>query len=179
MDEQKFSGPPHPMAGKVVLSGYASLGHRLGVPRSSAVRLVESGKIKVFSEGNHSMVADEKDIERVALQAAVEAEAAWERAQDRALVARTLADPDKATDNELVYSLARVTGREHSELFWHFSKRREAGRPLIAQKLEKEQAAIEDARATFPRRVNRYNLRDKRTEEVLMPPLPRSRCPEE
>jgi hypothetical protein len=50
---------------------------------------------------------------------------------------------------------------------------------LIAQKLEKEQAAIEDARATFPRRVNRYNLRDKRTESVLMAPLPRGKFPEE
>jgi hypothetical protein len=141
--------------------------------------MVESGKIRVFSEGVRSMVADEKDVESIALQTAVEAELAWERAQDRARIAQTLSDPDKATDGDLVYSLARVSGREHAELYWHFSKRREAGRPLIAQKLEKEQAAIEDARATFPRRVNRYNLRDKRTESVLMAPLPRGKFPEE
>lgn len=180
MNEQnKYSGPPHPMAGKIALTGYSGLAHRLGVPRSTAIRMVERGQIQVFSEGTNRMVVSEKDVESVALQIAIEAEIAFNRAQDRNRIARTLADPDRATDNDLIYALARTSGKEHAELYWHFGNRKQSGRPFINEKFEKEVTALESAKAKFPRKVRRFNAKEGRTEEHLVAPLPQGQTPEE
>lgn len=171
----RFKGPPHPKAGKISLTGYTALAARLGVPRSTAVHMVNRGQVQVHDEGPHGFVVNEREISELAVQLAVKAELDWNRSQDRVRVARVLNDPDRATDNDLIYALARTTDKQHAELYWHFSNRKEAGRPFINEKYENEVKAIEAARATFPRKVNYFNAKTGCTETRLAPPLPNAK----
>lgn len=168
----KYKGPPHPMAGKISLTGYTALAARLGVPRSTAVNMVNRGQVQVLEEGPHGLVVNEKEISDLSVQLAVKAEMDWNRNQDRAKVARVLNDPDRASDNDLIYALARTTDKQHAELYWHFSNRKEAGRPFIREKYENEVSAIEAAKAAFPRKVSFFNAKTGCTETRLAPPLP-------
>lgn len=165
-----LNGPAHPMAGKIKLTGYSALAHRLGVPRTTAIRMVETGKVRCFSENATELVVDEQQVADIALETAIQTEDKWNRAQDRLKVATTLANPDAATDNDLIYSYCRTSGQEQAELSWHISKRKEAGRPFITQKLETELKSIEAAKAQFPRKVFRFNAKEGRTEEHLVAP---------
>lgn len=176
----KFKGPPHPMAGKISLTGYTALAARLGVPRSTAVNMVNRGQVQALEQKNEagnlqSLVVNEREISDMAVQLAVKAEMDWNRNQDRAKVARVLNDPDRATDNDLIYALARTTEKQHAELYWHFCKRKEAKRPFIEEKYENEVSAIEAAKATFPRVVKYFNANTGCTETRLAPPLHNSK----
>lgn len=178
-EKYNLNGPPHPLAGKLKLAGYSALAHRLGVPRSTAVRMVERGEIRTFSEKVGELVVDEAQVNDCALQTAIKAEIDFNKSQDRARIARTLADPDRATDNDLIYSLARTSGKESSELYWHFAKRKESGRPFIEEKYHKEVNALEEAKAQFPQKVEIWNAKEGRTETKLVPPLIQKKTPSE
>lgn len=178
-EQKKYNGPDHAMAGKIKLAGYSALAHRLGVPRTTAIRMVERGDVKMFSEKVGELVVDEQSVESVALATAIKAEIDYNKSQDRARVARTLADPDRAPDNDLIYALARTSGREQSELFWHYQNRKQAGRPFIEKKYHEEVQSIEEAKAKFPRKVLRFNAKDGRTEEHLVAPVNQKGSPEE
>ena len=167
------------MAGKIYMRGYTDLAKRLGVPRTNAVRLVQTGRLTLLEEKPGLLVAKEDDVKELALQQAIRAEQDYHRNLDRALIARVMNDPEKASDREMVYCLARVDGKDWEELYYYFKRRSETKPGFLEKKFEEEQARVNSEKAKFPQKANYWNSKLGRTETILRAPQPITIPPEE
>lgn len=170
---------PHPLAGKMVMRGYTELATRLGIPRSSAVRLVQTGKITLLEEQPGRIVAWADQVKERALAEALRIEADYKRSLDRALIARVMNDPEKSSDREMCYALARVEGKDFEELYYYFNRRSAEKPGFLQKKYDEERQKVQEIVRKFPEAVNVYNPKTGGTETVLRAPQPLTIPPEE